>query len=82
MITNSQATTLCIARRLAQHYKENQQAVIVQTAARLLPESDTETKDALMQLIASSPAQRQEIVGRVEFDIINMNSVHMVGANK
>ena len=79
---NQQASTLCIARRLAQHYKENQQAVIVQTAARLLPESDSETKDALMQLIAASPAQRQEIVGRVEFDVINMNSVHMVGANK
>lgn len=67
---NQQASTLCIARRLAQCYKENQQAVIVQTAARLLPESDAETKDALMQLIAASPAQRQEIVRRVERDIL------------
>ena len=67
---NQQAATICIARRLAQKYKENQQAVIVQTAARLLPESDAETKDALMHLIASSPAQRQEIVSRVERDIL------------
>lgn len=67
---NQQATTLCIARRLSQHYKENQQAVIVQTAARLLPESDAETKDALMRLIAASPAQRQEIVSRAERDIL------------
>ena len=67
---NQQATTICIARRLAQCYKENQQAVIVQAAARLLPESDEETKDALMQLIAASPAQRQEIVSRAERDLL------------
>lgn len=67
---NQQATTIYIALRLAQKYKENQQAVIVQTAARLLPESDAETKYALMQLIAASPAQRQEIVSRVERDIL------------
>ena len=79
---NQQATTICIARRLAQHYKENQQAVIVQTAARLLPESDAETKDALMQLIAASPARRQEIVSLAERDVINMNSVHRVGVNR
>ena len=42
----------------------------MQTAARLLPESDAETKDALMQLIAASPARRQEIVSRVERDIL------------
>ena len=54
----------------------------MQTAARLLPESDAETKDALMQLIAASPAQRQEIVERVERDVINMNSVHRVGVNR
>lgn len=67
---NQQATTIALARRLAQKYKENQQAVIVQTAARLLPESDAETKDALMQLIAASPAQRQEIVSRAERDLL------------
>jgi hypothetical protein len=44
----------------------NQQAAIVQCAARMLDGADDETKDSLMRLIAATPAQRQEIVGLTE----------------
>ena len=82
MTTNSQATTIALARRLAMADNRNQQAAIVQCAARMLDGTDAKTKDSLMQLIAASPAQRQEIVSRVERDVINMNSVHRVGVNR
>lgn len=70
MTTNSQATTIALARRLAMADNRNQQAAIVQCAAKMLDGADDETKDALMQLIAASPAQRQEIVSRAERDIL------------
>jgi len=66
MTTNSQATTIALARRMAQRYKENQQAAIVQCAARMLEGADDETKDSLMRLISETPAQRQDIVGLTE----------------
>lgn len=66
MTTNSQATTIALARRLAMADNRNQQAAIVQCAARLLDGADDETKDSLMRLIASTPAQRQERVGLTE----------------
>lgn len=62
MTTNSQAATIALARRLAMADNRNQQAAIVQCAARMLEGADDETKDSLMRLIAATPAQRQERV--------------------
>lgn len=62
MTINSQALTIALARQLAIADKRPQQAAIVQTAARLLSESEGETKENLMLLIAATPAQRQQIV--------------------
>lgn len=62
MTINSQALTIALARQLAIADKRPQQAAIVQTAARLLNESEGETKESLMLLIAASPADRQKIV--------------------
>ena len=65
--SNTEALTICIARRLAMHYKENQQAAIVQTAARMQQQSDNElTKKACLDLIAASPSERQRIIGLAE----------------
>lgn len=66
MNINSQALTIALASQLAIADKRPQQAAIVQTAARLLSESEGETKENLMLLIAATPAQRQEIVGLTE----------------
>ena len=66
MSINGQATTIALARRLAMADNRNQQAAIVQRAARMLEGADDETKDGLMRLIAATPAQRQEIVGLTE----------------
>lgn len=66
MTINSQALTISPARQLAIADKRPQQAAIVQTAARLLSESEGETKENLMLLIAATPAQRQGIVGLTE----------------
>jgi len=66
MTTNSQATTIALARRLAMADNRNQQAAIVQCAARMLEGADDETKGSLMRLIAATPAQRQGIVGLTE----------------
>lgn len=62
MTINSQSLTIALARQLAIADKRPQQAAIVQTAARLLSESEGETKESLMLLIAATPAQRQQIV--------------------
>lgn len=62
MTIDSQALTISLSRQLAIADKRPQQAAIVQTAARLLSESEGETKESLMLLIAASPAQRQQIV--------------------
>lgn len=67
MTTNSQALTIALARRLAIADKRQQQAAIVQTAARLLQQSDNElTKKACFDLIAASPSERQRIIGLTE----------------
>lgn len=62
MTISSQALTIALARQLAIADKRPQQAAIVQTAARMLSESEGETKESLMLLIAASPADRQKIV--------------------
>lgn len=62
MTINRQALTIALDRQLAIADKRPQQAAIVQTAARLLSESEGETKESLMLLIAATPAQRQQIV--------------------
>lgn len=56
---NSAGLTICIARRLAQADKQPQQAVMIQTAARLLNGADVKTKDELMRFIALTPQERQ-----------------------
>lgn len=62
MTINIQALTISLARQLAIADKRPQQAAIVQTASRLLGESEGETKESLMLLIAATPTQRQKIV--------------------
>lgn len=66
MTTNSKATTIALARRLAMADNRNQQAAIVQCAARMLDGAGEETKDSLMRLISATPAQRQEILSLTE----------------
>jgi hypothetical protein len=66
MNINSEALTLALSRRLAIADKRNQQAVIIQTAARLLSGADAETKDSLMRLIAATPSERQRILNLTE----------------
>ena len=63
---NYAGLTICIARRLAQSSKANQQAAIVQTAARLLSGADDETKESLMRLIAATPSERQRVLNLTE----------------
>ena len=66
MSINSEALTLALSRRLAQADKRPQQAVIIQTAARLLSGADAETKESLMRLIAATPSERQRILNLTE----------------
>lgn len=66
MTANSQALTIALARQLAIADKRPQQAAIIQTAARLLSESEGETKESLLLLIAATPAQRQQIVSNMD----------------
>jgi hypothetical protein len=66
MSINSEALTLALSRRLAQADKRNQQATIIQTAARLLSGADAETKDSLMRVIAATPSERQIIISLTE----------------
>lgn len=66
MTNNNEALPLTLARRLAIADNRNQQAAIVQTAARLLSGADEVTKDSLMRLIAASPGERQRIIGLTE----------------
>ena len=58
-MNNYAGLTICLARRLAQSEKTNQQAAIIQTAARLLSGADEQTKNELMRFIALSPQERQ-----------------------
>lgn len=65
-MNNYAGLVICLARRLAQSEKTNQQAAIIQTAARLLSGSDDETKESLMRLIAASPSERQRVLNLTE----------------
>jgi hypothetical protein len=67
MTTNTEALNICLARRLAIADKRPQQAAIVQTAARMMTQTqDQQTKLACLDLIAATPAERQRIVEFVE----------------
>jgi hypothetical protein len=61
-----ESIAVCLARRVAMKYGENQQAAIIQTAARMLEGADATTKLALLDLIAATPSERQRIVGCAE----------------
>ena len=65
-MNNYAGLVICISRRLAQSEKTNQQAAIIQTAARLLSGADDETKESLMRLIAASPSERQRVLSLTE----------------
>ena len=65
-MNNYAGLVICIARRLAQSEKTNQQATIIQTAARLLSGADDETKESLMRFIALAPQERHESLNLTE----------------
>jgi hypothetical protein len=67
MTTNTEALTIALARRLAIAEKRPQQAAIIQTAARMMTQTqDPQTKRACLDLIAASPAERQRIIALTE----------------
>ena len=67
MTTNTEALTIALARRLAIADQRPQQAAIIQTAARVMTQTqDPQTKRACLDLIAASPAERQKIVALTE----------------
>jgi hypothetical protein len=67
MTTNTEALNIALARRLAIAEKRPQQAAIIQTAARMMTQTqDPQTKLACLDLIAATPADRQRIVEFVE----------------
>lgn len=64
---NTEALTICLARRLAIADKRPQQAAIIQTAARMMMQTqDEQTKRACLDLIAASPSERQRIISLTE----------------
>ncbi|WP_396180205.1 hypothetical protein [Flavobacterium sp.] len=65
-----ESIAVCLARRIAMKYGENQQAAIIQTAARMLDDADETTKLALLDLIAATPSERQRIVAYAEVMIL------------
>lgn len=71
MDINSEALTLALSRRLAIADGRNQQAAMVQCAARLLDGAIPETKHSLLQFIAATPAERQRIVSLTERMFLN-----------
>ena len=67
MTTNTEALTIALARRLAIADKRPHQAAIIQTAARMMTQTqDPQTKRACLDLIAASPAERQKIIALTE----------------
>jgi hypothetical protein len=67
MTTNTEALNIALARRLAIADKRPQQAAIIQTAARMMTQTrDPQTKQACLDLIAASPAERQKIIALTE----------------
>ena len=65
-MNNYAGLAICLSRRLAQSDKTNQQAAIIQTAARLLSGADDETKESLMRLIGATPLERQRVLNLTE----------------
>jgi len=62
---------LCISRRIAMVYKENQQAAIIQTASKMLGQTDCKvTKEFCLNIIAMSPAEKQKILNLAETKIL------------
>jgi hypothetical protein len=62
---------LCLSRRIAMVYKENQQTAIIQTAVRMMQQTDCEiTKDFCLNIIAMSPAEKQKILNLAEAKIL------------
>lgn len=62
MTTNTEALTITLARQLAMAEKRPQQAAIIQTAARMMKQTqDSQTKLACLDLIAASPSERQQL---------------------
>lgn len=57
-------TTLALSRWIAIADGRNQQAAMVQCAARLLHGASPENKIYLLQFIAATPAERQRIVSK------------------
>lgn len=66
MQNNTQALTLALSRRLAIADKRPQQAVMVQTAARLLNGASDSAKNELMRFIALSPQERHDSLNITE----------------
>ena len=72
MTTNTEALNIALARRLAIADQRPQQAVIIQTAARMMTQAqDEQTKQACLDLIAASPSERQRIVALTEKLFLN-----------
>jgi len=67
MTTNTEALTIALARRLAIADKRPQQAAIIQTAARMMTQTqDARTKARCMELISATPQERQRAVALTE----------------
>ena len=67
MTTNTEALNIALARRLAIADKRPQQAAIIQTAARMMVQTqDARTKVRCMELIAATPQERQRAVALTE----------------
>jgi hypothetical protein len=63
MTTNTEALNIALARRLAIADKRPQQAAIIQTAARMMVQTqDARTKARCMELISATPQERQMAV--------------------
>jgi hypothetical protein len=68
---NTLLLSLCLSRRIAMVYKENQQAAIIQTAVRMMQQTDCEiTKEFCLNIIAMSPAEKQKILNLAESKIL------------
>ena len=64
---NTEALTIALARRLAIADQRPQQAAIIQTAARMMVQTqDARTKARCLELIAATPQERQRVVALTE----------------
>ena len=72
MTTNAEALTIALARRLAIVDQRPQQAAIIQTAARMMTQTqDVRTKARCIELIAATPQERQMAVALTEKLFLN-----------